>query len=44
MIVFISWSGEKSRYVAETLRIWLKDVMQVLDWRLNASDPLSVRN
>jgi hypothetical protein len=31
MKVFISWSGERSRTIAEFLREWLKDVNQVCD-------------
>jgi hypothetical protein len=31
MKVFISWSGLRSKAVAETLRTWLKDVMQAVE-------------
>lgn len=31
MKVFISWSGERSRLIAEELKIWLKDVIQILE-------------
>jgi hypothetical protein len=31
MKVFISWSGPRSQAVAQTLRTWLKDVMQAVD-------------
>lgn len=38
MIVFISWSGARSRFIAETLRTWLKDVMQVLEPWVSTED------
>jgi hypothetical protein len=30
MDVFISWSGERSKYVAECLHVWLKQVIQMV--------------
>lgn len=38
MLVFISWSGVRSRYVAEQLRAWLKDVLQQLDPWVSSED------
>lgn len=38
MLVFISWSGETSRYVAEQLRAWLKDVMQRVEPWVSSED------
>jgi hypothetical protein len=38
MLVFISWSGERSRYVAEQLRAWLKDVMQTIEPWVSSED------
>ena len=38
MKVFISWSGERSKVVADTLRVWLKDVIQNLDPWVSGSD------
>lgn len=38
MLVFISWSGERSRYVAEQLRRWLKDVMQTIEPWVSSED------
>lgn len=31
MVVFISWSGEKSKIIAEFLQTWLRQVIQALD-------------
>ena len=30
MDVFISWSGDRSKYVAECLKTWLKRVIQMV--------------
>ena len=38
MLVFISWSGQKSHYVAQALHSWLKDTMQVLEPWLSSED------
>jgi len=38
MLVFISWSGERSRYVAEQLHRWLKDVMQTIEPWVSSED------
>jgi hypothetical protein len=38
MLVFISWSGHRSLYVAQALRSWLKDVMQVLNPWVSSED------
>jgi len=38
MLIFISWSGPRSQYVAEALRLWLKDVMQQLDPWVSSED------
>jgi TIR domain-containing protein len=38
MKVFISWSGAKSGALAETLRSWLPDVMQVVKPWMSRSD------
>jgi len=38
MKVFICWSEERSRVVAETLRIWLKRVIQELKPFLSTHD------
>jgi hypothetical protein len=35
---FISWSGERSRAVAENLHMWLKDVMHKVDPWLSTAD------
>ena len=38
MNVFISWSGERSRVIAEELRTWLKDVVHILDTFMSEHD------
>jgi hypothetical protein len=38
MKVFISWSGPRSQAIAQTLRTWLKDVMQALDPWISVED------
>jgi TIR domain len=38
MKVFISWSGERSQAVAQTLRSWLKHVIQALDPKISMED------
>jgi len=36
MKIFISWSGQRSKYVAESLRLWLPKVLQVVKpWMSN---------
>lgn len=36
--IFISWSGERSRTVAEALHQWLADVLHVVEPWLSAAD------
>lgn len=38
MKIFISWSGERSRAVAEILRTWLKDILQMVDPWVSSED------
>ncbi|MFC1712163.1 toll/interleukin-1 receptor domain-containing protein [Candidatus Poribacteria bacterium] len=38
MNIFISWSGDRSREVAERLRTWLQDVIQVLELWISSAD------
>ena len=38
MNVFISWSSERSKYVAEALRPWLKQVINVLEPWISVAD------
>lgn len=38
MKIFISWSGEKSRAIAEALREWLPNVIQIIEPWMSAED------
>lgn len=38
MLVFISWSGNRSKYIAEALRTWLKDVIQSIEPWVSSED------
>lgn len=41
MDVFISWSGNRSKFVAEQLRSWLKKVIQVINPWMSSADLLA---
>jgi hypothetical protein len=41
MDVFISWSGERSKYVAECLHVWLKQVIQMVKPWMSSADILA---
>src|SRR5712692_5288094 len=38
MRVFLSWSGERSGQIAESLKVWLTDVMHVLEPWVSSED------
>ena len=38
MKVFISWSGDRSKFIANTLHWWLPNVMQAIDPFVSSQD------
>ena len=41
MDVFISWSGDRSKFVAEQLKGWLKKVIQLINPWMSSADLLA---